>query len=77
MVCLILWGFGLFLYASVQVRLCVSVSQRGDIVPGRNMFQVWGSGGSGLSLIRADTQDSTVTHNCCLFLDLAQSHCGL
>lgn len=49
----------------------------GDIVPGRNMFQVWGSGGSGLSLIRADTQDGIVTHSRCLFLDLAQSRSGL
>lgn len=32
------------------------VSKGGDIVPGRNMFQVWGSGGCSLSLISADTQ---------------------
>lgn len=38
----------------VRIPLCVSES--GDIVLGRNMFQVWGSGGSSLSLIRADTQ---------------------
>jgi len=42
-------------------------------VSGRNMFQVWGSGGSGLSLIRAETQHARVTNCLRLFLDLTQS----
>ncbi len=76
--CPCLYCMALFILLCVCVCVCVCVCQREvTLFPGRNMFQVWGSGGFGLSLIRADTQDGTGTHSPCLFLDLAQSRSGL
>lgn len=48
---------------SINVHYTVCACQREGTRQKYSMFHVWGSGGSGLSLIRADTQDGKGTHS--------------